>query len=127
MQAKTDDQIIASRPPRVRERVRVELTIVNAIIDRATTLGYTLRVFAEGDEYGEPGSYDVKTALFDLDVAEVEVEDAAGDRVGAIALVFGNGCDLVSDYGPVGTQDGELMTRMEDFIIPICELAEMVA
>ena len=126
--AKTDEEIIASYPRGVQPRVRVEMQIVNAIVERAAQLGYTLRVFAEGDEYGEPGSYDVKTALFDLDDAAVEVEDANGERVGFIALVFGNeGWDLVSDYGPVGTEDDEPMTRMEDFIWPINKLAESLA
>lgn len=122
--AKTDEEIIATYPRGLQPRARVEMQIVNAIIERAAELGYTLRVYTEGDEYDKPGSYDVKTALFDLDDAAIEVEDEEGERVGFIALVFGNeGWDLVSDYGPVSTEDDQPMTRMEDFIFPINKLA----
>jgi hypothetical protein len=63
--------------------------------------------------------------VFDLGVCSLDVEDANGDRVGFIALVFGNeGHDLVSDYGPVGTEDDQPMTAMEDFIIPIFNLSD---
>lgn len=126
--AKTDEEILASYPRGKQDRVRIELEIVNAIIERAAKLGYTLRVFANGDEYEECGSYDVKTALFDSIAPVVDVEDAQGERIGFIALVFGNeGWDLVSDYGPVGTEDDQPWTPMEDFIYPICKLAESLA
>ena len=124
--ARTDEEIIASYPLASQDRVRVELQIVNAIIERAGQLGYTLRVFDDvGEEYDLPG-YDVKTAVFDLDVCSLDVEDANGDRVGFVALNFGSedGCDLVSDYGPVGTEDDQPMTAMEAFIIPICKLSD---
>lgn len=126
MTTTTDESIITrhSHGARARARARVELQIVNAIIARAAELGYTLRVFDGAEEYGRPGSYDVKTAVFDLDRCCVDVADKYGVDVGFIVLQRGSlGWDLVSDYGPVGTEDGQPMTPMEDFIFPINKLA----
>lgn len=119
----TDEVIITRHSYGARARARVELQIVNAIIARAAELGYTLRVFDGAEEYGRPGSYDVKTAVFDLDRCCV-VADKYGNDVGFIVLQRGSlGWDLVIDYGPVGTEDGQPMTPMEDFIFPINKLA----
>lgn len=104
----TDEQILAKHDQGVRPRARMELKIVNKIIDEAKAKGFTLKVW---DGYEEDGDtdYDVKTALFDLDMACVEVYNAEAKHIGNILLVFGNdGYDLV--FTPVN----ELADRLAD-------------
>jgi hypothetical protein len=112
----TDEQILAKHSQSVRPRARMELKIVNRIIAEAKAKGYTLKVW---DGYEEEGNtdYDVKTAIFDLDSARVEVFNGDKQWIGNILLVFGNdGYDLVSDYH----------TSLDEFIAPVEELAEPV-
>jgi hypothetical protein len=91
----------------------MELAIVNKLIESADAAGYRLRV-AEYEADGEH-DYDVKTALFNLDDAHVNVIDSDGEELGWVRLVFGNsGHDLVSDF----------TTNLDDFLAPANALAE---
>lgn len=110
MRKLTDSEIIANHHPRMRQTARIELKIVNALIARAEAQGVKLEVWPTGFgmEYSEE-PYDVKTALFDLDDAQVFVIDANDESLGWIRLVFGNGEALISDY----------TVRLEDFLSPL--------
>lgn len=117
MQTLTDTQILARHHTGAHRRVRMELTIVDALIEAAKLSGYKLEVVAggESDEYGDGEPYDVKTALFDLDDAYVYVLDSEGEDLGWIRLVFGNGGDdLISNYS----------ITLDDFLKPINDLAK---
>jgi hypothetical protein len=115
MQALTDTEIISKHSPCRHASVRVELAIVNKLIETAEAGGYRL-VIKEYEDDGEH-DYDVKTALFNLDDACVYVVDAeVGLTFGWVRLVFGNGCDLVSDY----------LVSLEEFLAPVLALADEV-
>lgn len=119
MQTITDAEIIANHSPSVRARARLELTIVNALIARAAETGAKLAVHAtyEENEYSDE-PYDVKSALFDLDDATVVVNDAQGESMGWVRLVFGNdGWDLISDYS----------ARLESFLRPVLDVSNSLA
>lgn len=118
MNTQTESEIIARRPPAVRHRARLEMAIVNALIDRAKTTGHRLRVrqYEEQEDYSDSDEgYNVRSVVFDLDMCSLELEViATGERWGWILLVFGNdGWDLISDY----------TTDLEHFIAPINALA----
>jgi hypothetical protein len=115
MQVLTDIEIIAKHQPNCRARARMELAIVNKLIESADAAGHRLNV-AEYEDDGEH-DYDVKTALFNLDDAHVIVIDSDGDELGWIRLVFGNGSDLVSDY----------TVNLETFLAPANALADSLA
>lgn len=68
----------------------------------------------------------LRSAILDLDVCVVEVT-AGFERVGSvsISLVCEFAVDMLVDYEPpVGAEDGQPMTRMEDFILPVYRFAE---
>jgi hypothetical protein len=112
MKILTDREILKKHDPSIRGRAYIELQIVNKLIEAAKDARYTLKVW---DGYEEEGitNYDVRTAIFDLDLARIEVYD--GDKyLGTIALVLGNdGHDIVSDYH----------TSLENFLVPVNALA----
>ncbi len=112
----TEEQIIARHDKGVRHRARMEMRIVNALIERAAETGHRLRV-REYDDDGET-TYDFREAVFNLDVANVSLEVIeTGKRWGWILLVFGNdGWDLVSDY----------TCSLDDFLAPINALANQL-
>ena len=113
MNALTDSEIIAKHSPDARARARIELAIVDKLIDSARDVGYRLKV-AEYEEDGET-DYDFKNAVFNLDDALVLVADGEGEQLGWIRLVFGNsGYDLVSDFA----------VSLEDFLKPANDLAD---
>lgn len=112
-QVMTDEEIIKNHHSRMRPRARVELKIVSKLIAVAKERGYILKV-RDYEEVGDT-DYDVKTALFNLDEATVEVYDAAGSRLGTIFLVFGNdGYDLLADYN----------ITLEEFLKPVSDLCD---
>ena len=111
--ALTDSEIIAKHSPDARARARMELDIVNKLIDTARDAGYQMKI-SEYEEDGET-DYDFKTAAFNLDDARVFVYDNDGEKLGWVRLVFGNsGYDLVSDF----------TTNLEDFLGPVTDLAD---
>lgn len=118
MKEVTDEQIIMKHSKSVRPRARMELKIVNQIIASASEAGYTIRVYIDRnalEEYQQPGSYDVRSAIFDLDDATLTFHGPDGERTGWVYLVMGNdGYDVVSDYS----------TNLETFLRPATALAE---
>ncbi len=103
-----------------------ESQLIDRLIERAAELGYTLRVFDEdGAEWCDEPGYDVRSAILGFDVCVVEVWGAC-ERVGSVAvsLVCEFAVDMLVDYEPVGTEDGQPMTKMEDFILPVYRFAE---
>lgn len=121
MQTLTNEQIIAKHHPARQAEATIELAIVEKLIETAESAQCKLEVWpvGEGAEYNEvsgaPGApYDVKTALFDLDDAQVYVVNAEGVDLGWVRLVFGNGSALVSDY----------TTRLESFLRPVLDFAD---
>lgn len=111
----TNEEIIRKHDPSCRGRAYIELQIVDKLIESANALDYSLGVaeYEEGNEL----DYDFKSAVFDLDVATIYVDDRHGQRVGWILLVFGNGgYDLVSDYS-----DNELMSKLLEPVNAVSE------
>jgi hypothetical protein len=114
MKVMTDEEIIRQHDQGVRARARIELRIVNQIIATAAEKGYRLKV----REYEVDGTteYDVKTAVFDLDLATLLVYDGH-KRIGTVLLVFGNdGYDVISDYSD--------STKIEAFLADANKLAD---
>ena len=108
--ASTDAEILERHDPGTRARCRMELSIVNSILARMGSEGYTATI----PEYdGEP-TPDLKAALFNLDEAHLVLRKN-GQRCGWIYLVFGNsGWDLISDY----------TTNLERFLKPVLDLSD---
>jgi hypothetical protein len=95
----------------------MELQIVNKLIKQTRERGFTLHIedytTADMAAYGN----DFKTAIFDLDEAQILVLKN-GTALGWIRLVFGNnGYDLISDYS----------INLETFLKPINEFADELA
>jgi predicted fused transcriptional regulator/phosphomethylpyrimidine kinase len=112
----TDEEIILKHDPRVRPRAKMELKIVNALLEAAEKAGYKLIEREENEEA-------TKDLLFNLDEAYIEIYDPNvitddskhGKYLGTVLLVFGNdGWDLISDYH----------TRLEDFLKPVLEVSD---
>jgi hypothetical protein len=114
----TDEEIILKHDRGVRQRARMELKIVNQLINSAASLGYSIEV-AEADEEEDKGK-SIKDILFNLDEANVRVFRADGSKLGWIFLVFGNsGYDLISDY--------TYSHDMEKFLGECCALSDRLA
>lgn len=113
-----DAEILARCSPSVRARVRLEIQIVDTLIQRANDLGHTLHVWPTGEDEEYAESYDVKQALFDLDDAYVFIHDSEDNTLGWVRLVFGNyGFDLISDYS----------LSAEEFLKPVLALSDSLA
>lgn len=116
----TEEQIIEAiidrHAPAVRHRARMEMRIVNALIERAAETGHRLHV-RECEDDGMT-DYDFRAEVFALDEANVTLEVlATGKRWGWILLVFGNdGPDLISDY----------TCSLDEFLAPINALSELM-
>lgn len=106
----TDEAILERHDVDCRPRCRMELKIVNKLLELASVAGYTIRIYEyEGEETPDP-----KDALFGVDVANVKLYKN-NKYVGWILLVFGNsGHDLISDYS----------VKLEEFLKPALELSD---
>lgn len=100
MQTMTDDEIIAKHDPKCRNRARMELQIVDAILKSASKLGYAMTIQELDDGDYTPDLQSIKTNLFNLDDATLWFEHPNNKgNVRGIRLVFGNsGWDAISDY-----------------------------
>lgn len=108
----TDQEILERHDVEVRPRCRMELQIVDKLLELAKAAGYAMKII-QYEEEGEKTPEDVKDALFNLDEAHLEFYKD-GKRVGWVFLVFGNdGFDLISDY----------TCRLEEFLKPAIELS----
>lgn len=95
---------------------KIEQTIVNAIVDSALSRGYSISVY-DGEEYALRRSTD-KRAILDA-VCSTDHDTLRfynGDRkVGWVLLIWGNGCDLISDWSDTDAM-GELLNPIIDSI-----------
>ncbi len=78
----------------------IERKIAGQIIDRALAAGYTVSVW-DGEAYclkRSTGKGAIMAAIGSSDGDSLLIREAGGRKVGSIALVWGNGEDIVCDY-----------------------------
>lgn len=118
----TDEEIIMKHDRACRPRARMEVKIVNAVLDEAKKKGYLMSV-EDGEQEDLEPTHDpvkVKELLFNLDDAHLCLyENKKAHRpLGRILFVFGNdGWDVISDYH----------MALEEFLKPVNELANKLA
>lgn len=108
----TDKEVLAKHDPEVRIRTSIELKIVNCLLSDAKAARFDINI----PEYEGEETPDVKAALFNLDEAHVCFRKG-GKKCGWVYLVFGNGCDLISDY----------TVNLEDFLKNVNELSDKLS
>lgn len=107
----TDKEVLELHDVGCRSRCRMELKLVNKIIEDAAKAEYTIKI----QEYeGEP-TPDIKKACFNLDEAFLKFYNKDKECKGWVLLVFGNsGYDLISDYSVI----------LEEFLKGAIELSD---
>jgi hypothetical protein len=78
----------------------IELKIAKQVVTDALAAGYTVSVY-DGGEWTVKRSTNKATivaALASTDSDNLRFRDAAGNIVGTVVLIWGNGQDLISDY-----------------------------
>lgn len=95
----SDDQIIEKHNRSVRNRARIELEIIHALIKALRKDGYEVRV-NDGEEPASVGSeQELVTKIFGTDGARIETRKT-GCKNSFVYLVLGNsGHDVICDYG----------------------------
>lgn len=109
----SDKAILERHDVGVRPRARMELKIVNLLLELCKKEGYTVKI-SEYENDGGRTPKDLKGAIFNLDEARLFLSKN-GEGHGWVYLVFGNdGFDLVSDY----------TVNLDGFLKPVMELAD---
>lgn len=83
----------------------VERRIIEALVDSALSADCSISV-NDGENFVLSVSKDVKAILKCMGTtdSDILVLRRAGKRIGSVTLIYGNGCDVVSDYSyPSGT------------------------
>jgi hypothetical protein len=78
----------------------IEEKIATRIIDAALAKGWSISVY-EGEGWAIKRSTDKKAILMEMASTDMDVlvfRDAAGNKLGTMDLIYGNGEDLVSDH-----------------------------
>lgn len=78
----------------------IETMICNALVTKALAIGYTVSVY-DGEEFALKRCADKATiiaALGSTDHDALHFRNADGVKVGVVALIYGNGRDLISDH-----------------------------
>jgi len=100
-------------------RIKIEKRIVRKIVKDALARNWTVTVH-DGEEFPVRKSTDLKkiiAATFTTDQDTLIFRDADGNKVGDVALVYGNdGWDVVSDHTSSDV--------MDEFMAPITELSD---
>ncbi len=84
--------------------------IAEALIDKGLAHGWTISVY-DGCEWTLRKSTDraaIRSALATTDCDTLRFRDAAGEKVGIVVLIWGNDCDVISDYSD-NAATGELV------------------
>ena len=77
-----------------------ERAICMRLVSRALAAGYSVSVF-DGEEFLLVDSRNktaILAAMFSTDYDALTFRDATGRKIGVVALIYGNGEDVISDY-----------------------------
>jgi hypothetical protein len=78
----------------------IEKRIANKLVRAALAKGYTICVY-EGEDYALKRSKkerEIEAALGSTDSDTLILRNEAGERVGSVLLIWGNGEDVISDH-----------------------------
>lgn len=96
-----------------------EQRIASKLVSDILAAGYVISVF-DGEGFALKRSAkaaEIKEAMCSSEFDSLVIRKADGEKVGSISLIYGNGCDLISDYAG---QDHDLLEGL-------CKGAQAVA